>query len=166
MAQAPYANRPPSYLQTVKDRQAKVNLLSRDVDRYGRTVAEVDREVNLNLGAMVEDGWPLRNRSSWAHCDKGLSSSAEFISQPAPRYGVWKCRAEITRSGPWIPTQLEDHPGSAAIQNPFPAARPLRCERVRLPAMPCPGTAAPGHSFYLDGKRRMGKPAKVCGPLR
>ena len=55
MAQAPDGANARSYLQSRLRLSSSVTLRPQTVDRYGRTVAEVIGEMNLNL-AMVEDG--------------------------------------------------------------------------------------------------------------
>jgi len=74
-----------------------VHLLSQTVDRYGRTVAEVIGEVNLNL-AMVEDGMAFAYLKYLGQCDEKAYLDAEFRASRR-RYGVWQVPGGITR--PW-----------------------------------------------------------------
>jgi endonuclease YncB( thermonuclease family) len=55
MAQAPDSANTRRYLQSRLRQISSVTLRLQTIDRYGRTVAEVIGEVNLNL-ALVEDG--------------------------------------------------------------------------------------------------------------
>lgn len=73
MAQAPYGAQSRAYLQTRLRIGAPVTLLPQTVDRFGRTVAEVIGEVNLNL-AMVEDGQAFAYRQYLSQCNARLLS--------------------------------------------------------------------------------------------
>jgi endonuclease YncB( thermonuclease family) len=55
MAQAPDGTSASSYPQSRLRLGSSVTLSTQTVDRFGRMVAEVIREVNINL-ALVEDG--------------------------------------------------------------------------------------------------------------
>jgi endonuclease YncB( thermonuclease family) len=61
MAQAPDGANARSYLQSRLRLGSSVTLRPQTVDRFGRTVAEVIGEVNLNL-ALVEDGMAFAYR--------------------------------------------------------------------------------------------------------
>ena len=73
MAQRPYGQQARSYLQQRLPIGREVTLEVKTTDRYGRSVAEVISDININL-AMVEDGqaYPLRGPaatrigSTWA----------------------------------------------------------------------------------------------------
>ena len=97
MAQAPYGAQSRAYLQTRLRIGAPVTLLPQTVDRYGRTVAEVIGEVNLNL-AMVEDGQAFAYRQYLSQCNAQEYLDAEFRASRS-RYGVWRTPGGITR--PW-----------------------------------------------------------------
>jgi hypothetical protein len=55
MAQAPYGQQARSYLQQRLAIGREVTLQTQTIDKYGRTVAEVISDININL-AIVEDG--------------------------------------------------------------------------------------------------------------
>jgi len=97
MAQAPYGAQSRAYLQTRLRIGAPVTILPQTVDRYGRTVAEVIGEVNLNL-AMVEDGQAFAYRQYLSQCNAQEYLDAEFRASRR-RYGVWQVPGGITR--PW-----------------------------------------------------------------
>ena len=97
MAQAPYGAQSRAYLQTRLRIGAPVTLLPQTVDRYGRTVAEVIGDVNLNL-AMVEDGQAFAYRQYLSQCNAQEYLDAEFRASRS-RYGVWRTPGGITR--PW-----------------------------------------------------------------
>jgi endonuclease YncB( thermonuclease family) len=97
MAQVPYGAQSRAYLQTRLRIGAPVTLLPQTIDRYGRTVAEVIGEVNLNL-AMVEDGQAFAYRRYLSQCNAREYLDAEFRAARS-RYGVWRLPGGITR--PW-----------------------------------------------------------------
>ena len=97
MAQAPYGAQSRNYLQTRLRIGAPVTILPQTVDRYGRTVAEVIGEVNLNL-AMVEDGQAFAYRQYLGQCDAKEYLDAEYRAS-RHRFGVWQVPGGITR--PW-----------------------------------------------------------------
>ena len=97
MAQAPYGAQSRAYLQTRLRIGAPVTILPQTVDRYGRTVAEVIGEVNLNL-AMVEDGQAFAYRQYLGQCNEKEYLDAEYRASRS-RYGVWQVPGGITR--PW-----------------------------------------------------------------
>jgi hypothetical protein len=74
-----------------------VTLLPQTVDRYGRTVAEVIGEVNLNL-AMVEDGQAFAYRQYLGQCNANEYLDAEYRAS-RHRFGVWQVPGGINR--PW-----------------------------------------------------------------
>ena len=97
MAQAPDGANARRYLQTRLRLGSSVTLRPQAVDRYGRTVAEVIGEVNLNL-AMVEDGMAFAYRQYLGQCNARDYLDAEFRASRS-RYGVWRTPGGITR--PW-----------------------------------------------------------------
>ncbi|MFZ0407124.1 MAG: thermonuclease family protein [Cyanobium sp.] len=97
MAQAPDGANARSYLQTRLRLGSSVTLRPQTVDRFGRTVAEVIGEVNLNL-VMVEDGQAFAYRQYLGQCDAREYLDAKFRASRT-RYGVWSTPGGITR--PW-----------------------------------------------------------------
>ena len=86
MAQAPDGANARRYLQTRLRLGSSVMLRPQTVDRYGRTVAEVIGEVNLNL-ALVKDGMAFAYRNHLGQCDAREYVEAEFRASRS-RYGV------------------------------------------------------------------------------
>ena len=86
MAQAPDGANAQRYLQTRLRLGSSVMLRPQTVDRYGRTVAEVIGEVNLNL-ALVEDGMAFAYSNHLGQCDAREYEEAEFRASRS-RYGV------------------------------------------------------------------------------
>ncbi|WP_228007444.1 thermonuclease family protein [Cyanobium sp. LEGE 06143] len=74
---------------------ACVTLRPQTVDRFGRTVAEVIGEVNLNL-ALVEVGQAFVYRQYLSGCDARVYLDAEFRASRR-RHGVWQVPGGITR---------------------------------------------------------------------
>jgi endonuclease YncB( thermonuclease family) len=97
MAQAPDGANARRYLQTRLRLGSSVTLRPQTVDRFGRTVAEVIGEVNLNL-ATVEDGQAFAYRQYLSQCNAKEYLDAEFRASRS-RYGVWRMPGGITR--PW-----------------------------------------------------------------
>ncbi len=75
----------------------QVTLAVKTTDRYGRTVAEVISDININL-ALVEDGQAFVYRQYLGGCDAKEYLDAEFRASRR-RYGVWQVEGGITR--PW-----------------------------------------------------------------
>jgi endonuclease YncB( thermonuclease family) len=113
MAQAPYGAQSRAYLQTRLRIGAPVTLLPQAVDRYGRTVAEVIGEVNLNL-AMVEDGMAFAYRQYLGQCNARDDLDAEFRASRS-RYVVWRTPGGITR--PWDFRRARRSAGSSRAVN-------------------------------------------------
>ncbi len=132
LAQAPYGEQARNYLQSRLKIGSKVHLLSQTVDRYGRTVAEVIGEVNLNL-AMVEDGMAFAYLKYLGQCDEKAYLDAEFRASRR-RYGVWQVPGGITR--PWDFDAAEDHRDLLLIPDPFLLAAAIAA--VRSAPMPAP----------------------------
>jgi endonuclease YncB( thermonuclease family) len=95
MAQAPNGANARSYLQSRLRVGSSVTIKTKTVDRFGRTVAEVIGEVNLNL-ALVEDGMAFAYRRYLGQCDAREYLDAEFRASRS-RYGVWRVPGGITR---------------------------------------------------------------------
>lgn len=96
-AQSPYGQRARRYLQQRLPIGAAVTLDEKSRDRYGRTVAEVISEININL-AMVEDGQAFAYRHYLGDCKARDYLEAEARARRR-RYGVWQVPGGITR--PW-----------------------------------------------------------------
>lgn len=96
-AQNPYGNQVRRYLQQRLPIGRQVTLAVKTTDRYGRTVAEVISDININL-AMVEDGQAFVYRQYLGGCDAKEYLDAEFRAS-RHRYGVWQVEGGITR--PW-----------------------------------------------------------------
>ncbi|MCS5704991.1 thermonuclease family protein [Synechococcus sp. FGCU-3] len=75
----------------------EVTLEIKTTDHYGRSVAEVISEININL-AMVEDGQAFAYRQYLDGCDAKEVLDAEYRASRR-RYGVWQVPGGITR--PW-----------------------------------------------------------------
>jgi endonuclease YncB( thermonuclease family) len=124
-AQSPYGQQSRRYLQQRLPVGSTVTLNEKTRDRYGRTVAEVISDTNINL-AMVEDGQAFPYRQYLGGCDAKEYLDAEYRASRR-RYGVWQVLGGITR--PWdfrrqrrspkrstgAPQQpVKDNPGSAS----------------------------------------------------
>jgi len=98
MAQSPWGVQSRRYLAQRLPLGSWVNIRPQALDRYGRTVAEVIGELNLNL-VMVEDGQAFAYRRYLAQCDAAAYLEAEFRAS-RHRYGVWQQSGGIER--PWL----------------------------------------------------------------
>ena len=96
-AQAPYGQQARTYLQQRLPIGREVSLDIKTTDRYGRSVAEVISETNINL-ALVEDGKAFAYRQYLGGCDAKAYLEAEDRASRA-RLGVWQVPGGITR--PW-----------------------------------------------------------------
>jgi endonuclease YncB( thermonuclease family) len=74
-----------------------VRLAEKTTDRYGRLVAEVFSDRNINL-AMVEDGQAFAYRKYLQECDANRYLDEEGRASRR-RTGVWQVEGGITR--PW-----------------------------------------------------------------
>lgn len=97
MAQTPDGSKASSYLQSRLRVGSSVTIKTKTVDRFGRTVAEVIGEVNLNL-ALVEAGMAFAYRRYLGQCDAKAYLDAE-VRASRRRSGVWRVPGGITR--PW-----------------------------------------------------------------
>ncbi len=95
--QSPWGAKARAYLQQRLPRGRQVTLVRHGTDRYGRTVAEVITDLNINL-VMVEDGQAFAYRQHLASCAAQEYLDAEFRASRR-RYGVWQVQGGITR--PW-----------------------------------------------------------------
>ena len=127
MAQAPDGANARPYLQSRLRLGSSVTLKAQTVDRFGRTVAEVIGEVNLNL-ALVEDGMALAYRQYLSQCDAKAYLDAE-VRASRRRTGVWRVPGGITR--PWDFCRGRTTGRSASSSSmPIPAGRRLRCREI------------------------------------
>jgi len=116
LAQAPEGPASHRYLLTRLPRGSRVRLIPRDIDRYGRLVAEVIGGVNLNL-ALVEDGQAFVDPRHVQTCHAQSYRAAEERAARR-RLGVWQVEGGSER--PWL----------------FRARHPRRRSRAQLPAVP------------------------------
>jgi endonuclease YncB( thermonuclease family) len=96
-AQRPHGPQAQRYLQQRLPVGSTVTLEEKTTDRYGRLVAEVFQEVNINL-ALVEDGQAFAYRQYLKNCDARAYLAAEGRASRR-RIGVWQQEGGITR--PW-----------------------------------------------------------------
>jgi len=123
-AQRPYGQQARSYLQQRLPVGREVNLDVKTTDRYGRSVAEVISDININL-AMVEDGQAFAYRQYLGGCDAKEYLDAEYRASRR-RYGVWEVPGGITR--PW---NFRRGRRSAAIPDgTTPGGRRYRCKEI------------------------------------
>ena len=123
-AQRPYGQQARSYLQQRLPVGHEVNLDVKTTDRYGRSVAEVISDININL-AMVEDGQAFAYRQYLSGCDAKEYLDAEYRASRR-RYGVWQVPGGITR--PW---DFRRGRRSAAIPDgTTPGGRRYRCNEI------------------------------------
>ena len=142
-AQSPYGQQARAYLQQRLPIGREVTLAIKTTDRYGRTVAEVISEININL-VMVEDGQAFAYRQYLSGCDAKEYLDAEFRAS-RHRYGIWQAPGGITR--PW---DFRRGRRSASIPDgTTPAGRRYRCKEIGSYAK-AQELLRQGHS-YLDG---------------
>jgi endonuclease YncB( thermonuclease family) len=123
-AQRPYGQQARSYLQQRLPIGREVILDVKTTDRYGRSVAEVISDININL-AMVEDGQAFAYRQYLGGCDAKEYLDAEYRASRS-RYGVWQVEGGITR--PW---DFRRGRRSAAIPDgTTPGGRRYRCNEI------------------------------------
>lgn len=142
-AQSPWGQQARRYLQQRLPIGREVSLEVKTTDRYGRTVAEVISDINLNL-VMVEDGQAFAYRQYLGGCDAKEYLDAEHRAS-RHRYGVWQVPGGITR--PW---DFRRGRRLAAIPDgTTPGGRRYRCSEIgsydRAQEL-----LRQGHS-YLDG---------------
>ena len=97
MAQVPYGDQARRYLQTRLRLEQEVTIHPLNSDRYGRTVAEVIGDINLNL-ALVEDGQAFVYPKYLGQCDANEYLEAQYRAS-RHRFGVWRVPGGIER--PW-----------------------------------------------------------------
>jgi endonuclease YncB( thermonuclease family) len=98
MAQVPYGDQARRYLQTRLRLEQEVTIHPFNSDRYGRTVAEVIGDINLNL-ALVEDGQAFVYAKYLGQCDAREYLDAEYRAR-RHRFGIWRVPGGIER--PWL----------------------------------------------------------------
>jgi endonuclease YncB( thermonuclease family) len=98
LAQSPWGAMARHYLAERLPRGSTVTIRPQTTDRYGRTVAEVIGEINLNL-VMVEDGQAFAYRHYLHQCDAQAYLEAEYRAS-RHRYGIWQPPGGIER--PWL----------------------------------------------------------------
>ena len=155
MVQAPYGANSRAYLQTRLRIGTPVTLLPQAVDRYGRTVAEVIGEVNLNL-VMVEDGQAFAYRQYLGGCDAKEYLDAEFRAS-RHRYGVWQVEGGITR--PWD-FRRGGRSATVILDGTTPGGRRYSCKEIGSYAR-AQELLRQGHT-YLDSNRD----GEACESLR
>ena len=123
-AQSPWGQQARRYLQQRLPIGREVTLEVKTTDRYGRTVAEVISDINLNL-VMVEDGQAFAYRQYLGGCDAKEYLDAEHRASRR-RVGVWQVPGGITR--PW---DFRRGRRSAAIPDgTTPGGRRYRCNEI------------------------------------
>ncbi len=159
MAQAPYGAQARHYLQTRLPVGSAVRLIPQTTDRYGRTVAEVIGDININL-ALVEDGLVFAYRQYLSGCNAREYLDAEYRASRR-RYGVWQVPGGITRPWDFRRGRRTTQPagvGAAGSNNQKPApwattnpagGRRYRCREIGSYAQ-AQQLLRQGHT-YLDG---------------
>ena len=142
-AQGTYGQQARNYLQQRLPLGREVSLEVKTTDRYGRTVAEVISEININL-AIVEDGQAFAYRQYLSGCNAKEYLDAEYRASRR-RFGVWQVEGGITR--PW---DFRRGRRSAVIPDgTTPGGRRYRCSEISSYAK-AQELLRQGHS-YLDG---------------
>jgi endonuclease YncB( thermonuclease family) len=149
MAQAPYGQQARSYLQQRLAIGREVTLQTQTIDKYGRSVAEVISDININL-AMVEDGQAFVYRKYLGQCDAREYLDAEYRAS-RHRYGVWQQEGGIIR--PWDFRRGRrggaSPNGSTSPQSSSPSGHNYRCKEIGSYAG-AQELLRQGHT-YLDG---------------
>ena len=142
-AQSPWGQQARRYLRQRLPIGREVTLEVKTTDRYGRTVAEVISDINLNL-VMVEDGQAFAYRQYLGGCDAKEYLDAE-VRASRHRYGVWQVEGGITR--PW---DFRRSPRGRSIgDGSTPGGRRYRCSEIGAYDR-AQELLRQGHS-YLDG---------------
>ena len=142
-AQGSYGQQARAYMQQRLPISREVSLEIKATDRYGRTVAEVISEININL-ALVEAGLAFAYRQYLGGCDAKAYLEAEERASSS-RLGVWQVQGGITR--PW---DFRRRLRSAAIPDgTTPGGLRYRCKEIGSYAK-AQELLRQGHS-YLDG---------------
>jgi endonuclease YncB( thermonuclease family) len=154
MAQRPYGQNARQYLQQRLPVGSTVTLDEKTTDRYGRLVAEVFKDININL-VLVEDGQAFAYRQYLSGCDAKEYLDAE-VRASRRRYGVWQVEGGITR--PW-----DFRKGRRAAVIPdgtTPGGRRYSCKEIGSYAR-AQELLRQGHT-YLDSNRD----GEACESLR
>jgi endonuclease YncB( thermonuclease family) len=123
-AQSPWGQQSRAYLMQRLPRGREVTIQPHTTDRYGRTVADVISDININL-VMVEDGQAFAYRRYLSGCDAKEYLDAEYRAS-RHRYGVWQQEGGITR--PW---DFRRGRTSAVIPDgTTPGGRRYRCREI------------------------------------
>ncbi|WP_254955157.1 MULTISPECIES: thermonuclease family protein [unclassified Cyanobium] len=142
-AQSPWGQQSRAYLMQRLPRGRVVSIQPHSTDRYGRTVAEVISDLNINL-VLVEDGQAFAYRRYLSGCDAKEYLDAEYRAS-RHRYGVWQQEGGITR--PW---DFRRARRSAVIPDgTTPGGRRYRCKEIGSYAR-AQELLRQGHT-YLDG---------------
>ena len=153
-SQSPHGLQARSYLQQRLPVGREVRLEVKTTDRYGRSVAEVISDININL-ALVEDGQAFAYRQYLSGCDAKEYLDAEYRASRR-RYGIWQVQGGITR--PW---DFRRGRRSAVIPDgTTPGGRRYRCSEISSYAK-AQELLRQWHS-YLDGDGN----GKACEALR
>ena len=143
-----------SYLQQRLPVGHEVRLEVKTTDRYGRSVAEVISEININL-VMVEEGQAFAYRQYLGGCNAQEYLDAEHRASRR-RYGVWQVGGGITR--PW---DFRRRRRSASIPDgTTPDGRRYLCKEIGSHAR-AQELLRQGHS-YLDSN----SDGEACESLR
>lgn len=126
MAQAPDGANARRYLQSRLRLGSSVTLRPQTVDRFGRTVAEVISEVNINL-ALVEDGQAFAYLRYLSQCNAKEYLDAEFRASRS-RFGVWRVPGGITR--PWDFRRGRTSGRASSSAESIPGGRRYRCSEI------------------------------------
>ncbi len=153
-AQRPWGQQARAYLQQRLPHGRQVTLLTQTTDRYGRTVAEVISDININL-AMVEDGQAFAYRQYLAGCDAKEYLAAEFRASRR-RYGVWQVEGGITR--PW--DFRRQQAANRIPDGTTPGGVRYRCKEI--------GSYARAHELLRQGHTHLNSngDGEACGSLR
>jgi endonuclease YncB( thermonuclease family) len=123
-AQSPWGLQSKTYLAQRLPRGRKVMILPQGQDRYGRTVAELISDININL-VMVEDGQAFVDRRHLHGCGAKDYLEAEHRAS-RHRHGVWRVEGGITR--PWV--FRRDQRAMLIPDGAPPGGRRWRCREI------------------------------------
>jgi len=154
-AQSPWGQQARRYLQQRLPIGREVTLEVKTTDRYGRTVAEVISDINLNL-VMVEDGQAFAYRQYLGGCDAKEYLDAE-VRASRHRYGVWQVEGGITR--PWD-FRRGGRSATVILDGTTPGGRRYSCKEIGSYAR-AQELLRQGHT-YLDSNRD----GEACESLR
>jgi endonuclease YncB( thermonuclease family) len=153
-AQSPWGQESKASLLQRLPRGRKVTIRPHTTDRYGRTVAEVISDLNINL-VMVEDGQAFAYRRYLSGCAAKQYLDAEFRAS-RHRYGVWQVEGGITR--PWDFRRA--HRAAAIPDGTTPGGHRYHCKEIGSYAR-AQELLHQGHT-YLDGN----SDGEACESLR